>query len=64
MNRIFNAPGMSDPEFLIGLTLIYRLAYQESNFSVMTGSLALLFVSLYVYFRWGPLLLKRVAATR
>jgi hypothetical protein len=45
---------MNDLEFLIGLTLIFRLGYQESNFTVMTGSLPLLFAALYLYFRFGP----------
>jgi hypothetical protein len=49
----FNVPGMNDTAFLVGLTIIYRLGYQELNLSVMTGSLAPLFAALYVYFRWG-----------
>jgi hypothetical protein len=64
LNRAFNAPGMSDPEFLIGLAIIYRLGYQESNLSVMTGSLPLLFVSLYIYFRLGAALSKRISSVK
>jgi hypothetical protein len=54
LDKLFNAHGMSDVEFLIGLTMIFRLGYQESNFSVMTGSLPALFICLFVYFRYGP----------
>ncbi len=57
--RVFCAWGMSDVEFLIGLTVIFRLPYQESNFSVMTGSLPLLVVSLWLYFSFGSRLLER-----
>jgi hypothetical protein len=60
LNRYFNAEGMTDLEFLIGLTIMFRLGYQESNFSVMTGSLPLLFASLYLYFRLGAALYRRV----
>lgn len=60
LNRYFNAEDMTDLEFLIGLTIIFRLGYQESNFSVMAGSLPLLFVSLYFYFRLGATLYRRV----
>jgi hypothetical protein len=58
LNRVFNAEGMSDLEFLIGLTIIFRLGYQESNLSVMTGSLLPLFVALYVLFAFGPKVLS------
>ena len=60
LDKLFNARNMGEAEFLIGLTLIFRLWYQESNFSVMTGSLLPLFVSLYIYFRFGGNLLNRL----
>ena len=53
LDKVFNSGEMSDLEFLIGLTLFFRLCYQESNFSVMTGSLLPLFVSLVIYFCVG-----------
>ncbi len=60
LNRLFNARESGDLEFLIGLTIIFRLGYQESNFSEMTGSLLPLFVALYLYFRIGAGVLKRL----
>ena len=59
LDKVFNARGMSDLEFLIGLTVIFRLFYQESNFSVMTGSIPTLILVLYVYFRIVPWGLER-----
>ena len=54
LDKIFNADGMNNVEFVVGTTLIFPLVYPESNFSVMTGSMLLLFVSLFLYFRFGP----------
>lgn len=62
LDRIFNSPESNDLEFLIGLTIIFRLVYQESNFSVMAGALPLLFVALYLYFAIGPKLISRLGA--
>jgi hypothetical protein len=62
LDRLFNAQKMGEPEFLIGLTLIFRLWYQESNFSVMTGSMFPLFICLYIYFRYGGYIVNRLMA--
>ena len=35
LDKTFNARGMTQPEFLIGITLIFPLVYPESNFTVM-----------------------------
>jgi len=59
LDRFFNSPGGKDLEFVIGLTLIFPLVYPESNFSVMTGSMPLLFLSLYAYFGGGTWLFGR-----
>lgn len=63
LDKFLNAEGASDLEFLIGLTVIFQLFYQESNFSVMVGSLPLLLLSLYLYFaiatRVVPVVLRR-----
>lgn len=64
LDKVFNTHGASDLEFLIGLTMIFRLAYPESNFSVMTGSMPLLFVALYAYFRVGTRVLDRMPTGR
>ena len=59
LDRVFNAQNMNDLEFVFGTTLIFPLIYQESNLSVMTGSMLPLFIALYLYFRLGiPLLDK------
>ena len=60
LDRVFNARDMSDPAFLIGLTLIFPLVYPESNFSVMTGSMILLFLAMYVFFVGGSWLIKEL----
>ena len=62
LDKVFNSPESSDLEFLIGLTIVFRLVYQESNFSVMVGALPLLFVALYLYFALGSKLGPRLAA--
>jgi hypothetical protein len=60
LDRLFNAPNATELETVIGLTLIFPLVYPESNFSVMTGSMAPLFVSLFIYFTGGAWILKRM----
>lgn len=60
LDKLFNSQKMGEPEFLIGLTLIFRLWYQESNFSVMTGSTFPLFICLYIYFRYGGNIVNRL----
>ena len=60
LDKIFNADGMNNVEFVVGTTLIFPLVYPESNFSVMTGSMLPLFVSLYLYFRFGPKIVNAI----
>ncbi len=62
LDKAFNRHGMTDLDFLIGLIVIYRLGYQESNFSVMTGSLLPLFIALVLYFRFGSMALARLTS--
>ena len=50
MERIFNAQNQSDSEFAYGTTMMMLVVYPESNFSIMTGSMVLLFLSLYMCF--------------
>ena len=64
LDRVFNAARLSNVEFAMGTTLIFPLIYQESNFSVMTGSMLPLFVSLYLYFRFGPAIIERLFKLR
>ena len=60
LDRLFNESHLKNLEFLIGLTIIYRLVYPESNFSVTTGTLPILFFSLVIYFCLGNTILSRL----
>jgi hypothetical protein len=42
---------MSSLEFVIGATVLFRLIYQESNFSLMVGSVLSLVVTLFMLFK-------------
>ena len=53
LDRIFNRQDMTTLEAVVGLAVIFPLAYPEANFSVMTGSLLPLAITLWVYFRFG-----------
>ncbi len=53
LDRFFNAPGMKGLEVIVGLAVIFPLIYQESNLTVMTGSVLPLALSLWLYFRVG-----------
>ena len=60
LDRLFNEAHLKNLEFLIGLTIIYRLVYPESNFSVTTGTLPILFLSLVIYFCLGNKILSHL----
>ncbi|HEY9673845.1 MAG TPA: hypothetical protein V6D11_20560 [Waterburya sp.] len=51
LEQLFNQAKMNFLEFLIGSTVLFRLIYQESNFSLMTGSVITLSIALYFLFR-------------
>jgi hypothetical protein len=51
LDRIFNDPDAQPLEMIFGASLIFRLFYQESNFTVMTGSLLSITVVLWLFFR-------------
>ena len=53
LSGFFNRREMSAHEFVIGASIIFPLAYPESNFSLSTGSLLPLAVCLWLYFRVG-----------
>lgn len=53
LDRLFNRPEMTPLEAIVGSALIFRLFYQESNFTVMTGSILPLAVFFWIYFRVG-----------
>jgi len=53
MEAVFNRPGQSFLEYGVGATILLPLSFQESNFSLMTGSLLPLAVCLWIYFSFG-----------
>ena len=66
VDRFFNSESVPPIERAVGLGLIFRWAYPESNFTVMCGDLLPLTIALYLYFRFGlkwltPLFPKRPA---
>ena len=53
LERFLARPGMTALEFVTGATILLPLFFQESNFSLVTGSLLPLTVSLWLYFTVG-----------
>ena len=53
LKDVFNQSKMSPFEFVIGTTILLPLFYQESNFSLMTGSLPPPTICLWLYFGVG-----------
>ena len=53
LERFLARPGMTALEFVTGTTILLPLFFQESNFSLMTGSLLPLTLSLWLYFTVG-----------
>ena len=53
LEKILNEPGMSSHEWVIGVAVLIPLAFQESNFTVMTGSVLPLVICLWLYFSVG-----------
>ena len=48
-----NRPEMIPLEFVVGVTILLPLVFQESNFSNMAGNIFLLYISFYIYFVVG-----------
>jgi hypothetical protein len=63
LDRVFNSREMKDLEHIVGLAVIFPLVYPESNFTVMTGTMFPLFLSLYVYFTGGCWVLAKFRGT-
>ena len=53
LSAVFNNRAMSPLEFVTGAAILFPLAYQASNLSVMTGVLVPLAICLWFYFRFG-----------
>ena len=53
LERFLARSGMTALEFVTGTTILLPLFFPESNYSLMTGSLLPLTVSLWLYFTVG-----------
>ncbi len=53
VDRLINSPGASLASSAIADAALFPLFYQESNFTVMTGSLPPLILALWIFFRYG-----------
>jgi hypothetical protein len=52
LEQKFNHPGMQPLEFIIGATILFRLIYQEANFSLMVGNIFSLSLALFIIFKF------------
>ncbi len=52
INQKLNSDKMDSLEVVMGSTVLFPLIYQESNFSLMTGNVLTLFLSLYLIFKF------------
>ena len=57
LEKLFNSPEMTSLEAATGATILFPLFYQESNVSLMTGSILPLTVALLIFFHGGLRLL-------
>jgi hypothetical protein len=64
VDRFFNSREMPPLERAVGLGIVFRLAYPESNFSVMCGDLVPLTIVLFLYFHFGLKWLGPLFGTR
>jgi len=53
LDRLFNAPRTNVAEKAIAAGLVLPFFYQESNFTLMTGSLLPLALTMWIYFVFG-----------
>lgn len=52
LEQKLNRLEMQPLDFVTGVTILFRLIYQESNFSLMVGGVLTLYVTLYALFRF------------
>jgi hypothetical protein len=64
LERTLSDPSMTDLEVAIGLSILLPLFYQDSNFSVMTGSVIPYTICIWIYFTGGLRILKFVFPER
>lgn len=60
LDKLLNAPGRRELEIGIGLGILIPLTFQDSNFSLMVGTLPQFVLCLYVYFWAGGFVLRRL----
>ncbi len=60
LDKLLNAPGRRDLEMGIGLGILMPLTFQDSNFSLMVGTLPQFVLCLYLYFLLGAFVLRRL----
>ena len=59
VDKLLNAPGRREIEMGIGLGILMLLTFQDSNFSVMVGTLPQFVLCTYLYFLTGEYVLRR-----
>jgi hypothetical protein len=64
IDHVFNSRNVSALDGAIGLGLIVRFVYPESNFSVMAASFPLQVLCFWIYFRTGLLVLGKILPHR
>lgn len=60
VDKILNAPDSSELEVGIALGVLMPLTFQESNFSLMVGTLPQFVICLYLYFLAGEFFMRRL----
>ena len=60
VDKILNAPGSSELEVGIALGVLMPMTFQDSNFSLMVGTLPQFIICLYLYFFAGGFFMRRL----
>ena len=60
LDKLLNTPGRRDIEMGLGLGILMPLTFQDSNFSLMVGTLPQFVFCLYLYFLCGAFVLRRL----
>ena len=64
LDFIFNNRNLTNIGGAIGLALVFKFVYPESNFSVMAGSFPLQILCFWIYFRVGLKILTKIVPKR
>jgi hypothetical protein len=60
LDKLLNAPGRRELEIGLGLGILIPLTFQDSNFSLMVGTLPQFVLCLYIFFLIGEFVLRRL----